>query len=214
MDCCNCEGCESVFDEQAAASKLKSYREKGPARETRLLLRILKEQGIDNLTLLDIGGGVGVIQYELLDAGVSTVVSADASRAYISAAQQEAERRGQAGRITHQHGDFVELAAGIEDADIVTLDRVICCYRNMEALVELSAVRARRFYGLVYPRSKWWTKAMIWAENFQRQVRRRPFRAFVHSTAAVEAVLGDNGLQKLAHHKTLFWQVVVYVRPQ
>ena len=178
------------------------------------MLDTLKAQGIEGMTLLDIGGGVGAIQHELLAAGVSSATSADASRAYIKAAQQEAERRGQAGRVTYHHGDFVELAPGIEGADIVTLDRVICCYGDMEALVKLSAEKAHRYYGLVYPRSVWWTKAVVWLENFLQWVRRHPFRAFVHSSAAVDAVLRDNGLERLVHHETLFWQVVVYTRPR
>ena len=42
----------------------------------------------------------------------------------------------------------------IEAADVVTLDRVICCYPDMEALVGRSAERALRLYGLVHPRDR------------------------------------------------------------
>jgi len=106
----------------------------------------------------------------------------------------------------------VDLADNIAPADIVTLDRVICCYSDMERLVGLSAARARKLYGLVYPRDVWWTRIWLALENFFYRVRRSPYRAFLHSTRAVENVLGINGFKLHAHRQTLAWQVVVYTR--
>ena len=64
------------------------------------------------MTLLDIGGGIGAVQHELLDAGVTHVTSVDASAPYLEAAREEAGARHD-GRVTYVHGDFVDLADSV-----------------------------------------------------------------------------------------------------
>src|SRR5699024_4363436 len=138
------------FDDAQARSDLKRFRKRGPAPATRKLLAALRSRGLEDATLLDIGGGIGAVHHELLDAGVRSAVLADASAPYISVAKEEANRRGHSSRVTFVHGDFVALAPTIPPASIVTLDRVICCYADMEALVAASASHAERLYGAVY----------------------------------------------------------------
>jgi magnesium-protoporphyrin O-methyltransferase len=212
MNCCQCQGIEELFSQQYVAKELSRYHAKGPEKTTHMLTDAIKEHGVDGLTLIDIGGGVGAVQHELIVAGVQEVTSVEASMSYFTAARAEAQRRGQAERVHFRHGNFVELADDIPPADIVTLDRVICCYPDMEKLVSLSAARARKFYGLVYPRDTWWIKLGLALQNFYLQLRRSPFRAFSHSTAAVEAILNSYGLKQRFYQQTLFWQVVIYTR--
>ena len=212
MNCCQCQGIEEIFSQQSVTKELSRYRAKGPGTTTRLLTEAIKEEGVDGLTLLDIGGGVGAIQYELLAAGVQEVTSVEASTAYITAAQAEAGRRGLIERVSYYHGDFVDLAGDIAPADIVTLDRVICCYPDMEKLVSLTAKRARKLYGLVYPRNTWWIKLALAVGNFTFWLRRSAYRGFVHPTRAVESLLENSGLKRRFFRRTLIWQVVVYSR--
>ena len=162
------------------------------------------------MTLLDIGGGIGVIQHELNAAGVTGITDVDASRAYLQIAQQEAEQRGYAARYVY--GDFVTLADQIEAADIVTMDRVICCYPDGEALVTTAVTRAKRFFGVVYPRDNLWMRLAEPLLNGFYRLRGNPFRIFVHPTATVERIVATNGLQEIARHNGLLWQVVVYAR--
>jgi magnesium-protoporphyrin O-methyltransferase len=44
----------------------------------------------------------------------------------------------------------VDLAGQLEPAGVVTLDRVICCYDDMQQLVSLSAARVEKLLRLVY----------------------------------------------------------------
>jgi magnesium-protoporphyrin O-methyltransferase len=212
MDCCQCRGIERFFGRKIAASELGSYRKKGPTATTRLLLGAIRAEGVEGASLLDIGGGIGAVQHELAAAGVGAVTSVDASPAYLSAAQGEAERQGYADRVTYRHGDFVALASDVATADIVTLDRVVCCYHDMRALVRLSSERAGRLYGLVYPRDRWWMKAARAVMNVSFWTVRHPFRFFVHATADVDALARASGLAPRFTGKTLLWQVVVYGR--
>lgn len=212
MNCPNCQGYERVFDPRTADRELRDYHTRGPSKTTRLLIQAFKSAGIDGLTLLDIGGGVGAIQHELLKEGASSAVAVDASWAYLQAARQEAERQGHAQRITYQHGNFVDLAPQLPPADLVTLDKVICCYPDMRGLVGLSSARARKLYGVVFPRDTWWIRLGFRVGNFLLWLQRSPFRIFVHPTQAVEAVVRANGLERRFYRKTFVWQVIVYAR--
>jgi magnesium-protoporphyrin O-methyltransferase len=212
MRCTQCQGIGDVFDEKYVTKDLADYRLKGPDKTTRMLVDAIKKGGVEGLTLLDIGGGVGVVQHELLAAGVQEAANVEASAAYIAAAKDEAQRRGLAERISHQHGNFVDVAETVAAADIVTLDRVICCYPEMEKLVSLSAARARKLYGLVYPRDTWWVKIGLATGNFFLWLQRSRFRTFVHPTEAVEAIVQKYGLARRYYCHTLIWQVVVYAR--
>ena len=66
MTCPHCRGIEKIFDQETAERDLKAYRAHGPSTTTHLLIEALKAAGIVDRTLLDIGGGVGAIQHELL----------------------------------------------------------------------------------------------------------------------------------------------------
>lgn len=210
MNCCRCVGIDTTFNARIAARDLRRYRDKGPRRTTRLLLDAIKTAGVAEKSLLDIGGGVGVIQHELMRAGVTQVTSVEASLAYLDAAREEAERQGCAEHITAHVGDFVEYAAVIPDADIVTLDRVVCCYPDMESLVTASAACTRMLYGLVYPRDSWWMKGATALQCLLSRMQRIPFRTYIHSADAIDAVVRRTGLMPCFSHKTLIWHIVVY----
>ena len=210
MQCCHCQGLESLFGERAAARELRSYRRRGPTKSTRALLEALRSAGVEGRSLLDIGGGIGAIQHELMEAGASGVTNVDASAAYLKVVREEAESRGYADRARYHHGDFVELASEIEAADLVTLDRVICCYPDMERLVGLSSSRARALYGLVYPRPTWYLNLFRLAANAYFRVRRNPFRVFLHRSEDIDAAAQRSGLRRSSNRRSGIWQVVVY----
>jgi magnesium-protoporphyrin O-methyltransferase len=212
MDCCQCRGIEEQFSRAEAARKLRQYRRAGPARSTQLLLDALMRQPVAGLSLLDIGGGVGSIQHALLNAGAATATAVDASTAYLAVAREEAARQGYTQRISYHHGNFVDIAETLQPADIVTLDRVICCYHDMPALVDRSSAKAARLYGLVYPRDTWWVRGGIRAENALLWLQRSPFRVFAHSRRAVDAIVRRNGLQQCFARNAGLWHVVVYER--
>jgi SAM-dependent methyltransferase len=201
------------YDERLAASELRRYREKGPRPWTETLVESLKAEGVEGTTLLDIGGGIGVIPHELLAAGASSATCVDASAAYLATARAESERRGYGDCVTYRHGDFVQLAASITPADIVTLDRVINVYPDWQRLVELSAGRARRLYGLVYPRDTPFVRLVIFGINVVLRLRRKRVRAAVRPADAVEHILRDNGLTlHTSESAGPAWQVAVYRR--
>jgi magnesium-protoporphyrin O-methyltransferase len=201
-----------MFDEKRAAAELLRYRKHGPGKTSRLLVESITGQGVSGRSVLDVGGGLGAVHFGLLSAGASAAVDVDASAGYLKVARQEAERQGLAGRIRHLHGNFVDLAGELPAADIVTLDRVLCCYDDARSLLESSAAKARYLLGLVYPIDTRWMKMALGLLNLLLRALRKRFRTFVHASAQVEAIARSHGFRKRAYHRRGIWQVVVYAK--
>ena len=214
MSCPQCKGIDAFLDAREAQCDLARYRKKGPDNTTRMLLDAVKAEGVEGRSLLDIGGGVGAIQHELIAAGLASAVSVDASRAHLEVARQESERRGHATRIQQRFGDFVDLAPEVEAADIVTLDRVICCYHDVESLVGLSSARAKSVYAVVYPRDNWLSRLLFRPMNTLFWIMRMTGRVYVHPTSVVEGLITGNGLRRTYHREIGSWQVAVFTRAQ
>ena len=204
----------SFYNEKKAASELRKYREKGPIPSTKALIDALTAEGVVGATVLDIGGGIGAVQHELLAAGAAHVTSVDASASYLEVAREEARRRGVEDRVTYRHGDFVEVAESVPRADIVTLDRVLNVYPDWKRLVELSAARAQRLYGLVYPRNTPLVRFVIVVMNMVLRLGREPVRAAIRPADEIERIARENGLVPHAVEDVgPAWRVLVYRRP-
>ena len=216
MSCAQCEGIEHQFDRGEARKKLRQFRRRGPDKTTRLLIQELRAAlsaaDVHDAVLLDVGAGLGAIHHELLDGRVSRAIHVDASTAQMAAAKEETERRGHSARVEFVFGDFTALADTIASADIVTLDRVICCFDEMHGLVQRSARKAGEFYGAVYPRQIGYMRIAIAAINLLQRVKRTTFRVFLHDPAAIDAELRAAGLERRSRRQTLGWEVVVYAR--
>jgi magnesium-protoporphyrin O-methyltransferase len=212
MGCCQCQGIENMFDKKAAKRELKRYLKKGPSKTTSMLLDAIHEKGVQGLDFLDIGGGIGAIQYDLIKAGASSGTSIEASSAYIDAVNYETLQNDLVERVSFKHGDFTTMASDVDSADIVTLDKVICCYDDMSELVGLSSKLARKIYAVIYPRDVWWTKLGFLMVNFYSRIKGSSFRTFIHPTKKVEEIIFGNGLRRNYYATTLVWQVAIFTR--
>ena len=212
MDACGCDAFASIFDRRNADDDLRRYRREGPDKTTRLLLDLIRAQGVDGATVLDIGGGIGVIDLELLRAGASRSTLADASQASIAVAREAAAAAGLDDRMTFVEGDAVRRAGDIPGADVVTLDRVICCYPDVTSLVGLSAAWAGRLYGIVLPRDRWIVRVAIALEALWFRILRKRYRPFAHPNRLVDDLAVAAGLERLAESGTFFWRVALFRR--
>ena len=211
MSCCaSCSAINAQFDRRRADRDLVRYRRDGPLATTRQLIEAMRSAKTGITSVLDIGCGVGAVGHEFLDEGVERVTFVDASEAFLTAAQAESERRHTVDRVAYYHGDFVARADDIGHADAVVLDRVICCYPDMERLVSRAADRAVSLVGAVYPRGDWWVRAVIAAENAVRRIQGTAFRAFVHPPAAIDAAFHRAGLRRKSVARNVVWTVAVY----
>ena len=212
MSCCHCQGIENMFDKKSAKRTLKRYLKKGPSKTTEMLLKAIHKTEVKGLDFLDIGGGIGAIQYDLIKAGASSGTSIEASPAYIDLVKDEIHKNNLAEIIDFKHGDFTAIASDVDSADIVTLDKVICCYDDMSELVRLSSKLSRKIYAIIYPRDVWWTKLALLFINFYPIIMGSPFRVFIHPTKKVEEIIFRNGLKRDYYDTTLFWQVAIFTK--
>ena len=214
MDGCGCDKGFEIFDRQSAEADLERYRKDGPDGSTKLLLDLIKARGVRGASVLDIGSGIGagVIDHELLREGAGHAVLVDASPPSLEAARNEARRRGHLDRVDFVDGDFVSRASSIDAADIVTLDRVVCCYPDMDSLVRLSATRAKSLYGLVLPRNNAIDAVAVGLVNVWYRIRGMTYRTFAHPNDRVDTIAAEAGLRPSTERTTLFWRVVLYER--
>ena len=212
MPCNCCQITDNTFGEDDARQGLKSYHRRGPAAQTREILKAVRSVGLKDATLLDIGGGIGAIHHELLDGTARKATHVDASAAYLRAAEAEAARRGHADRVNFLHADFTEVASEIPPADIVTLDRVVCCYPDFHSLLTAAASRSRRLLALTYPRETWYMRLGLKSMNFIQRLRRDPFRVFLHPVEEMDALLKNVGMRRLSVRHLFVWEAALYTR--
>ncbi len=214
MECCEPGGFVSPFDEDEARRDRDRYHRRGPDDSTRLLLEMIKEAGVSGATVLDIGAGIGVIDQELLRAGASQAVLVEASRAPHEASRAEAEAAGLLDRMDLRLCDFVRCADDVPQADIVTLDRVVCCYPDSEGLIASSAARAEKLLGLVLPRDDWYVRWFIRLGNLYWRLRRSAYRAYRLDNEQLDRQLQATGLTIRTERFTWLWRVVLYARTE
>jgi SAM-dependent methyltransferase len=213
--CCRNPDFDRMFDEPGVRRDLADYRHRGAQGATKELIQAIRAEGgpeLEGAEVLDIGGGIGVIGHELVASGATRLTAVDLSNNYLAAARDEAADRGYADRADFRFGDFVELAPELDDADVVTLDRVLCCYRDWRALVGASSTKARRLYGVVYPVDRPWTRVASVLGNVLLRLFRNDFRFHIHPDRAVDRLIREAGFERRYRRAGMIWQTVVYRR--
>ena len=215
MTCCSgyCAA-EAQFTRKVAERDIRRYRRRGPDKVTKLLLNELRRWPLlQGASLLDVGGGIGVIDMELASSGVSGATMEEASPTYFEVSRGEIESRYGSRPTRFVVGDFSVMAPSLGDVDVVTLDRVVCCYPNAEGLLRGAAQRARRLVAFSYPRNRWYVRVFIAFENFRRRLTGNPFRSFLHRPEQMQTVLEAAGLVRAAAQpRTIVWMVALYHR--
>lgn len=213
----NGQGCcgrdfERAFDAREAERDLRSWQQDGLPDSTAELITALRAGGVEGARLVDIGAGVGMVHLELLAAGAASALDVDASSAYLAVARAEAERRGVAERVSYRHGDVVDLAEDLPPSDIVTLDRVICCYPDLPALLGAALLPRPRLIGLVHPTDAWWVRVSATVLNGLSWLLRRRDDFYIHRQAEIDRIIGDAGFEQLHKGGSRVWRVAVYGR--
>ena len=158
--------------------------------------------------MLEVGGGIGAIEIELLKAGVTSAVNVELTPTYEEAAGELLRETGLADRVERRVLDFVETGADVEAADFVVLNRVICCYPDMPRLTAAAAKRVRHTLVLTFPNSRWWTRLGLTIVNFGFRVVRVQFRVFLHRPELIQAAAEQYGLKTTLNDQGLLWQVM------
>lgn len=212
MSTCCAQGYERFFGARTARRDAKRYRERGLDDTARRLVDELAARSLAGATVLEIGGGVGAVDLELLAIGAERATIVELSHGYDEEALGLAREAGVETRIERRHGDFVEQEAGLEAADVVVMHRVVCCYPDPERLVGAAAGHARRLLALSFPRDTWWLRLGFRLANLWFRLR-GGFQGFVHAPARVVASAERSGMTTVLHERAgRIWRVAVFER--
>jgi 2-polyprenyl-3-methyl-5-hydroxy-6-metoxy-1,4-benzoquinol methylase len=205
--CCPPRGYRRIFNERFARRLAKRYRRRGLDKTARKMVEFLRELGIEGASVLEIGGGGGELEIELLQGGTARAQNLELSPAYEHEAHQLAGQAGVQGRLDWRLHDLAEDPGAVAPADLVVLHRVVCCYPDYERLLGAAADHARRALVFSYPPHNLISRAFYGVFNLVMRLTQSSFRGFAHRPAAMLAVLEDHGLRRTYQGRSSIWQI-------
>lgn len=205
--CCNARGCDGFFSARMARRAAERYRKKGVDKTARRMVAFLEEHGIEGATILEIGGGVGEVQLELLKRGAARTLNLELSPGYDEEATRLLREAGVEGCVERRLHDVATDPDGVEPADVVVLHRVVCCYPDYEQLLGAAADHARRLLVFSYPPRNVLSRFLLGAQNLLFRLQRNEFRTFAHPPSRMLAVVEERGLLHAYGHHPLVWQL-------
>jgi len=210
--CCTPGDIDDVFSAKGAESKARRFRERGLEGEQRDILRRLADIADGGMSVLEVGGGIGALQIELVRAGAGHATNVELSTSYERAAASLIADAGLERRIERLVANFATEADAIAMADAVILERVVCCYPDDVALVRAAAHHTARRLVLTFPVERWWIGLGLAAANALLRLRRSKFRGFMHPASRIIATAEAEGLRLTDRRKGLLWQMLVFAR--
>ncbi len=211
---CSCggNGCDGFFSERFARRAMRRYLRQGLGGDELLIADWATESGLAGATVLEVGGGVGALQAELLRRGAATGVVVDVVPAFEPYARELAGEAGLDDRTTWVLADLAEEPEAVGEADIVALRRVVCCSPYGPALLGASARITRRTLLASYPRRRWAIRAIARLQNVAFAALRKEFRVYIHDPATLDASAGEAGFSRTRTHRGLVWETAAYTR--
>lgn len=176
------------------------------------MVDFLESRGIDDTTVLDIGGGVGDLHVELLRRGARSATNLELSPNYDDDARALMERHGLSDRITRRAVDIARAPEAVQPADVVVLHRVVCCYPDYVGLLSAAGDHARSLLVFSHPTRNAATGVLLRLENGWHRLRGREFRNFAHDPAAMVRVVEGTGLRQVMQHRGPLWSAVGFER--
>ncbi len=207
-----CSGYGEMFDERQARRDLRRYRRKGLDAAARDAVAFTRSRGLEGATVLEVGGGIGALQLELLKAGASRALNVELSPGYEAVAAELAREDGAQERLERRLGDFVAEHGAFEPADVVVLNRVVCCYPDYEAMLAAAGDHAHHLLVFTYPRGGRIARLAAATVNLLLRLRRCEFRAYVHSPEALLRTAQAGGLRLVHERHGLVWQLAALER--
>ena len=209
--CCNIRY-NHTFGMRKAQKEMAHYLKHGPKKSTRWLLEPVLERIREGDSVLDIGGGVGALLLELQKQGIGVSYYMDISESYSAVLYQEVGEKSLKNKISIHTGDFTEKHHLIPQADIVTLDKVLCCYQDFKNLLTLSLQKTRKILAYTVPDSVWWVEMLNGIQTSVKSIFNKQLITYVHPVDKMEALALAQGFHKEFQKKHTGWLTVVYCK--
>jgi 2-polyprenyl-3-methyl-5-hydroxy-6-metoxy-1,4-benzoquinol methylase len=205
--CCPSRDYHRFFNQRFARRLANRYRKRGLDKTAQTMVEFLRAVGLQGARVLEVGGGVGEIEVELLKAGAAQAQNLELSPAYEQPARGLAGQAGVQGRIDWRIHDLAEDPGAVAPADLVVLHRVVCCYPDYARLLGAAADHAQRALVFSYPPRNLLSRAFYRGFNLVMRLTGSGFRGFAHPPGAMLGVLEDHGLRRTYQGRSRIWQV-------
>lgn len=212
MTCCTPTGYRSVFGAKTVERDVRRYARKGLVGSAQWLYDRLRGGRLAGRSVLEIGGGIGDLQLELVKADAARATNIELVDSYEHAARMLISERGLRERIDRRVGDFALHAANAPTADIVVMHRVICCYPDADTLVAAACEHSCDRVAITVPTESWWVKFGFATMNAWFRVRRIGFQAYVHPVRRITAVAAMHGFQSTEEQRGRMWTSMILAR--
>lgn len=212
MSCCTPAGYRTVFGKGTAERDARRYRRKGLRGSARWVADQVAERGVSGRSILEIGGGIGDIQLELLREGAARATNIELIDTYEDAARALMAEAGLQGRMERRIGDIGVHPDDAPTADVVVLHRVICCYPDPDALLAGACAHSRDLIAITIPRDTWLNRLGFGAMNVWFRIRRIDFRVYVHPIAPMLQLAASSGFRPTGDHRGRLWVSIVLAR--
>jgi protein-L-isoaspartate O-methyltransferase len=206
--CCDPCGCNDVFGPRFARHLASRYRKRGLDKTAARMVAYLVDRGVEGASVLEIGGGVGDIQLELLAQGASRTTNLELVDAYDADATELAETAGMRDRMIRRQVDIAATPEEVETHDIVVLHRVVCCYPDYERLLTAAADHAKRLLVFSHPPRNWVTRTFTRVQRVGFRLMGKSFQMFAHPPVALVAIAEGRGMRTDYTHRGPVWQIV------
>jgi magnesium-protoporphyrin O-methyltransferase len=207
-DCCGRPGYQKVFGDRCAKRVARMYRKRGLDPTQSRMVSFLIEHGIAGASVLEIGGGVGEMQIELLSRGAREATNLEISRSYEAEAAALLTQWGMTNRVERRFVDIAQSPDEVEPADVVIMHRVVCCYGDYRRLLSAAANHATHLLVFSYPPRNLFSRTIVSGENLLHRLRGNDFRAFVHPPAAMINAAQAQGMAVSYRYRGLSWNIV------
>jgi SAM-dependent methyltransferase len=213
-DCCPAAGTIEQHFDRKTACRLAAGEVPGLVSVSERLKEALLRLGPSGNSILELGCGRGALLLQLVQAGASPVTGVDLSGASIEQARRSFTAAGAMDAANLSVADAARVQ--LEPHEWVVLDRVMCCYPDIDALLRNSIPAARRVYAFTVPESRGWrgllSRAEEWLENIWNNVRGCPCPGYVHDIAAIERALQAAGFRRTYFGRVRLWHIGVFAR--
>jgi hypothetical protein len=199
---------EKVFGRKTADRDARRFRQHGLRGSARTLAELAGD--VHGATVLEVGGGVGAIEIDLLERGAASATNVELAATYEDAALVLLAERGLTDRVERRIGDFVTEALAIPAHDVVVMHRVVCCYPDVNALVGAGADRARRRMVLTYPQERRLIRVVLATVNAVMRLTGSTFQVYVHPFDRIVAAASAHGLGLVERRRGTVWETAAF----
>lgn len=210
--CCDPGSYKGVFSEREARRSARAFNKRGLDSTAGPMIGALASGGLEGASVLEVGAGVGTAQVALIKSGAERSVAVDISPAYRKEAEALLTANAVRDRVELVVGDIVADEGEIQGADVVFLNKVLCCYPDGPGLIEAVTRRASDRLAMSFPRKRLFVRAVLRLINFGQWVRRSSFRVFLHDPASIRRQVESTGMHEVAGGETPVWEWHVWER--